>query len=588
MTEQLQTQEDQNKMANKKVDALVVGAGPTGLTLACELARHGVSFRIIDKLSVASDKSKALAVHSRSLEVLEDMGIVERFLAFGLKVRGVNIFADSKQIADLSLDELDGHYSFALTLPQTDTERLLMEHLDQHGHCVERGFELVDIRQDENGVESTVRTAAGAEEVIKSRWVVGCDGAHSAVRKLNNMDFVGTKYPDFFYLSDVKVDGAVNYNEIYVFNTESGLLALFPYGGNRYRLAATMPSQEEDPTKAGIEPSIEEFQAIADERSTFSLQLSEQLWSTGIYIHRRHVNHYREGNCFVAGDAAHIHSPAGGQGMNTGIQDAYNLAWKMALVAKDLSSDKLLDTYNDERLGIALGVLRLTDFMMRVNTLKNPVAKHLRNTLAPVLTAQEVIQKRIKHDIAELSLNYRKSPIVEEHSTSALKAIPHKKDMPTLADIFEFTRGPGAGDRAPDGYISVRNYPVRLYEMLWGTTHTLLVFSGDETSDDEMKQFQNIASGITQSHRDLVKAIFIVDSEESVKKCAPHLESFKDQVQLVADWEMSIHHRYSAGANCMYLIRPDKYIGFRSQPMDLNLLTAHLNRIFDRALLQIT
>jgi 2-polyprenyl-6-methoxyphenol hydroxylase-like FAD-dependent oxidoreductase len=573
-------------MSEQNVDVLIVGAGPTGLTLACELARHGVSFRIIDKTAVASDKSKALAIHARSLEVLEDMGIVDKFLTFGLKLKAVNVFADNKQIAHLALDELDSFYSFTLSLPQSDTERILMERLAELGHSVERSMEVVALTQSNDTVECKVKTASGSEELIRTRWTVGCDGAHSVVRKQLKLDFTGTKYPDLMQLGDVEIHGPLVKDELYVFNSDKGLLALFPYGGNRYRLAAVRGEEDgqSDPGDKDLpHPTLEELQELTDARSLFPLQLSNQHWSTALYLHRRHVSQYKVGNCFLAGDAAHIHSPAGGQGMNTGIQDSYNLAWKLALVAKGIASDTILDSYNSERLGIALGVLKLTDFMMKVNMLKNPVAKKLRNALAPVLTAQEVIQKRARGGISELSLNYRESPIVEEHVTSIVQTLTNKQDMPSLTDHFEFRNGPEAGDRAPDSFLcGGGEEPLRMHEVFRGTKHVLVLFSGDETSQEEIESFKATAAGIARLPQNLVDMVVVVDSDESKKRCA-QLETIAN-VRVFSDWEKSSHHRYGAGASCMYLIRPDGYVGFRSQPMDLNLLNAYFARIFDRAL----
>ena len=579
-------------MPDGNVEVLIVGAGPTGLTLACELARHGVSFRIVDKSAVASSMSKALAVHARTLEIFEDMGIVDRFLTYGLKLKAINVFADDKQIAHMTLDELDSVYSFALSLPQSDTERILMERLGELGHSVERAVEVLALTQQSDGVECRIKSDSSGEEVIKTRWVVGCDGAHSIVRKQLKLEFAGSKYPDLLQLGDVEIDGPLVHDELYVLNSEKGLLALFPYGGNRYRLAGVdldEGKQQVASDKSLPDPTLEELQAMVDERSQFPLKLSNLHWSTALYSHRRHVSQYRVGNCFLAGDAAHIHSPAGGQGMNTGIQDSYNLAWKLALVSRGIASDTLLDSYNEERLGIALGVLKLTDFMMKVNTLKNPVAKKLRNTLAPVLTAQEVIQKRARSGIAELSLNYRESPIVEEHLLPIVETIAPKQDMPSISDHFAFKNGPEAGDRAPDAFLSppVTKVdedvePIRLHELLRGTKHILLIFSGDKTTHEEIDLFKSIAANIGKLPDDLVEMIIIVDSEESKKHCA-QLDTI-DNVRVLADWEMSSHHRYGAGANCMYLVRPDGYVGFRSQPVDLKLLLAYFKRIFDKAI----
>lgn len=624
----------QNNLAPaENVDVLVVGAGPTGLTLACELARHNVSFRLIDKAAVASDKSKALAVHARSLEVFEDMGIVDRFLTRGLKIRGINIFAEGNQIAHMTLDELDSLYSFTISLPQSDTERILIERLAELGFAVERAVELVELKQDSSTVECKVRTADGNEATIKSRWVVGCDGAHSVVRKQLNLQFSGSKYPDLLQLGDVEIYGDLRSDELYVFNSDEGLLALFPYGGDRYRIAASKTAEHDETDqviKSLPEPTLAELQAISNRRSPIALTLSNPHWTNALYLHRRHVSQYRVGNCFLAGDAAHIHTPAGGQGMNTGIQDSYNLAWKIALVAKGIASDTILDSYNSERLGIALGVLKMTDFMMNVNTLKNPIAKKLRDALAPVLTAQEVFQKRARSSISELGLNYRESPIVEEHVSPMINAVARKPDMPTLADCFEFKNGPEAGDRAPDSFLNDHEQqPIRLHELLRGTKHTLLIFSGDETSEAEIEQFKNIADTISELVSDLINVVVIVDSEESRERCAtwnkagsatecgtgsesaPETEFSRVDAQKVslhqhvdrvvhdadspsqhvgvfADRDGSTHQRYGAGANCMYMIRPDGYVGFRCQPMDLELLVDYLKRIFNRALASST
>jgi 2-polyprenyl-6-methoxyphenol hydroxylase-like FAD-dependent oxidoreductase len=582
-------------MDKHDVDVLIVGAGPTGLTLACELARHWVSFRIIEKDAEPSRKSKALAVHSRSLEVFEDMGIVDRFLAIGLKLKGINVYADNKQIAHLTLDELDSYYSFALTLAQSETERLLSERLNELGGLIERCRELTAIAQQKNGVKATVSSEDGSFETINCRYLVGCDGAHSMVRKKLGVEFEGDRYPQLMHLGDVVVSGLPREDEIYVFNSQPGLVAFFPYGKGRYRVAASMtegePEVKEQAESGAVSirnPTLEELQDAADRRCPYKVKLSDFDWSAALYIHCRHVTHYRVGNAFLAGDAAHIHSPAGGQGMNTGIQDSYNLAWKLGLVVKGVSSDTILDTYEHERLGIALGVLRMTDFMMKVNTLKNPVAKHLRNALAPVLTAQEVVQRRVKNEIAELSLNYRDSPIVSEHTSPVVQSLVKTGDMPDLIDCLQFKNGPEPGERAPDGFLirsgssSEGIESDRLFELLRGVRHVLLLFSGDETSKQEISTFKAFAQKMRTDYRDLVKTIIIVDSHESLLRCKSEIAESEDGVMVRQDFEMSCHHKYGAGANCLYLVRPDGYVGFRSQPIDLKQLQDYLAFIFDR------
>jgi len=568
-------------MTDKKtdLDVLVVGGGPTGLTMAIQLARQGVNFRVIDKYKEPSDKSKALGVHSRTLEILDDFGVIDEFLASGVEVNIINVFADGKRIAHLTLDELDSPFPFALCLPQSRTEELLRKLLGSFGKSVEHSLELVEMEQLSDRVIATIIDADGNRQEISCRYLVGCDGSHSKVRHLLGLDFEGEQYPETFLLADVSVEGDIAENEINVFNNGDGLLAIFPYGNNRYRIVGdigeTAPSEKE--------PDLAEVQKVVDERCPTKLSLGDPRWIAAFAIHRRHVNRYRVGRVFIAGDAAHIHSPAGGQGMNTGIQDACNLAWKLALALSGRVSEDFLESYNDERLAIALGVLKMTDFMMKVNTTRNPVAKHLRNKIAPLLSAQEVIQERMRNSISEHSLNYRKSAIVAEHAPSLIDSVvpPLKdlKDSHGLTGYMEFHRGPRAGDLAPDAFVESRKEtsPERLYPLLAGTRHNLLVLAGREPSRESLEKAAALIKSIDSDYGDIIDWHVIVDSHEDLDSLASLLN---DESRIATDWDHSVKHKYGADSACLYLIRPDGYIAFRSQPLDESTLRGYLNQHF--------
>jgi 2-polyprenyl-6-methoxyphenol hydroxylase-like FAD-dependent oxidoreductase len=327
------------------VKVLVIGAGPVGLTMASELARRGVSVRIIDKSHAPSQLSKALAVHARTLEVFEQMGAVDAFLTRGFRVSGMTAWlGPGNRTAEVNLANLDSPYPFVLDIPQSVTEEILIHHLKTFAVEVERQVELLSLAGKDDGVTAVLRHSDGREEIVHTGWVVGCDGAHSTVRHQLGVSFEGTPYPDLFALADVKIHWSLPQDRIQMFLTTDELVAAFPYGEGRYRLMTSIHPTNGD-EKPPLAPTLEWFQQVVDSRCGVAATLSDAVWMDTFHSHLRHAKQTRFGRIFLVGDAAHIHSPAGGQGMNTGIQDAYNLAWKLALVAEGSAVQSLLDSY---------------------------------------------------------------------------------------------------------------------------------------------------------------------------------------------------------------------------------------------------
>ncbi len=309
--------------------ALVVGAGPVGLTMAAHLHHHGVACRIVDSSPQPSDKSKALVIWARSLEMLDDLGVVGDFTAAGRFLQGARFHAGRRTLVHLTFQTPGTEYPRPLMLAQSETERLLAEHLRRVGVAVERPVELTAFADRGDHVEASLRHAGGREEQVRCDWLLGCDGAHSTTRKQLGLEFAGEADPNDFLLADCRIDG-IPQDELSLFWHSRGVLGFFPFGEGRCRVIADMgrapgPGHPPDPTLAQV-------QAVVDERGPGGVRLSEAVWLAGFRIHERKVADYRRGRVFLAGDAAHIHSPAGGQGMNTGMQDAWNLAWKLALV----------------------------------------------------------------------------------------------------------------------------------------------------------------------------------------------------------------------------------------------------------------
>ncbi|HEY1601620.1 MAG TPA: FAD-dependent monooxygenase [Pirellulales bacterium] len=530
------------------IDALVVGAGPVGLTMAAELARHGLTCRLIDKCAEPSDKSKALVLWSRSLEMLDAMGTAAPFVEAGLRVHGASIYSRGERLLRVSL-QVESPFDYALMIPQSETERLLAVHASRCGIETERSVELTTFAADACGVTSTMRLANGADEQVRSAWLMGCDGAHSTVRHTLGINFTGEAELSDWLLADVHIGGSLPTDEISIYFHREGVLALFPIVGGRFRIIADLGTSQH--ASRPTDPSLADVQTIVDGRGPGGLVLRDPVWLAGFRINERKVADYRHGRVFLAGDAAHIHSPAGGQGMNTGMQDAFNLAWKLALVHHGNASDVLLDSYASERGKVGDQVLRNAGIMTKAATLRNPLAQGFRDGLYRLFGSLQVVQHAISGTLTELSINYRHSPISGEHQRSP------------LAHFWGGRGGVAAGDRAPDAPLvnATSGQTLQLFDLLRGTRHVLLLLSGIE-AESGMRSLAEIQAAACAQYPNLL-SVYIV-----ALRGTPGVTHF--------DSDLSLHNRYGAGLSALYLIRPDGYVGFRSQPANGDALIAHL------------
>ena len=520
---------------------LIVGAGPVGLTMACELARHGVGCRIIDKAAQRSETSKALAIFPRTLEVFETMNVIEPVLNAGLRLRGIRIHNQREQIAGVELSSIQSPYPFVLSLPQSETERMLIERLASFGVSVERNRELVDLTQTDSGVHAVFRDAGGREEAIESPWLIGCDGAHSATRHLLGMEFQGAPYDESFVLADVKIEGAISKDYANLFFSDEGIFAIIAFNSEYSRIIANIPVESRAQDLPDF--TFEEIQAIAERRGPPDLRLSDPIWISRFQISHRIVSQFRKLRVFLAGDSAHIHSPAGGQGMNTGIQDAFNLAWKLALVIRDRAPVQLLGSYHVEREPVARGVLNLTDRITRMATIRNPIVQTARNILLPIVSGIDFLEEKIADRLAELTVNYRSSPIVENHGTGT----------------------PRAGDRAPDAELRDENGKARrLFELFREPRHVLLLFLGALPSDESETFQQQLSDWLGE-----VIQVYRITRSRSPNASGGLLD--------ISGNVHSLYHMLNGG---VILVRPDGYVAFRCDRFDAAKFRNYLTRIF--------
>jgi 2-polyprenyl-6-methoxyphenol hydroxylase-like FAD-dependent oxidoreductase len=427
---------------------LVVGAGPTGLVLAANLLSRGIPVRIIDKAVAPAWQSRAVGLHARSLELLDTMGLAETFIAHGHQVRRFRICAGRRSLLNLDLSRNGSRFGFILHLPQNETERLLRLRVEQLGGAVEQGVELLGLNQQNDQVCAKLRDAAGHEIEVSAGYVVGCDGAHSRVRHELGLAFAGQPYPNDWLLADVALDGIARDDEIRSFYRPNGLpLVCLPMGGKRWRLV--MPNAGD---RAGRPPTLDDIKELVAQRAPWRIDVSDPGWLATFRCQLRSTTTYRCGRALLAGDAAHIHSPAGGQGMNTGMMDAHNLAWKLALVANG-APEALLDTYGQERVPVAAEVLRLSDKMIGWATMRQPVKRALRNAFVPAATRLPTVQKRAARRLSQMSLGYPSSPLVRPGAG----------------------RGPRPGERMPDLEVRTNAGAMRLHRALGQGRHVLLV-----------------------------------------------------------------------------------------------------------------
>jgi 2-polyprenyl-6-methoxyphenol hydroxylase-like FAD-dependent oxidoreductase len=365
-------------MAELDREVVVVGAGPTGLALGAELHRLGVSALIVDRLAAGENTSRASAVHARTLEVLEPVGATAELIRQGLAVQIFRIRNRSGVLATIDFKDLKTKYPFTLMCPQNRVEAILLERLQSFGGNVERPAEVIDVLQREDYVEVRVKNASDAQ-TIRAKWVAGCDGAHSVVREHAAIPFEGGAYDESFILADVEMDWPLDREEVSLFYADQGLLLVAPLPGNLFRIVAMVE-------QASPQPSMADFESILKERGLENAPISirRMPWSSRFHIQHRIATALRQGNILLAGDAAHVHSPAGGQGMNVGIQDAVSLATALHQTLRS-GDDAALDKWQEDRLKIAHSVVDMTDRLTKVATLSSPALKALRNTIVEVI-----------------------------------------------------------------------------------------------------------------------------------------------------------------------------------------------------------
>jgi len=537
-------------MKDELVDVLVVGAGPVGLVLASELVRHGVSVRVIEKVAERPRVSKGLTIHSRSLETFDLMGLADRLVEAGFRSRGLNLSSDTGSHAFVSMGDLPGRFPYILILPQWRTEEIVEGHLAGQGVAVERQRELLELRPRSGQVDAVVELPDGDREAIRARWVVGCDGAHSAVRKGSGIEFAGQPYPWAAQVMDIQLDTDEPIDVLENYTTKRGFVMFMPFADGTHRVI-TMDHAQHD---AHV-PTVAENQALIDTVvSAKRIQLvGDPVWSShlGVLQHRQATT-YRKGRVLLAGDAAHINFPTGGQGMNAGINDSVNLAWKLALTLRGQASAGLLDSYEEERHPVAKAVGKLTHRMSKLYTVRHPLGLLVRKRFLKVVGHKRSLQQKMAMGLSGHAVSYDETARGRTLSNGALGAKAVQAGAPA----------PEVHLLAPDGA------PVRLYELLREPFFHLFLLVPPGASETALASVQKVLTEVRTRHPGVVTphVVFTDVAEGPADLGEPAL----------ADPTGEFASRYGASAPAAILVRPDGFVGAHLSGLDAGAIDTAL------------
>ena len=512
---------------------LIIGAGPTGLMMASQLARFGVDFIIVDQKSTITDKSKALAVQARTMEAYQQMGISEAAIEQGMIGRAVNFVINGKQLRRIDLSNIGeglSPYPYITMLEQSKNEALLNNFIEEKGNGVLWNTSFDSFTQNENHVTAILNHKDGEQLTIQADWMIGADGASSPVRKQLGMTFKGDTHEQTFFVADVQLTWKFEGHELFICLDKNNFMACFPMiGAGHFRLVGAVPVSLLNKPDLSFEDVLVDLLP----KLNFDLQLQNVRWFATYKIHHRVVNDFQRGRCFLAGDAAHIHSPAGGQGMNTGLMDAYNLAWKLALVVQEKASPKLLKTYNEERLPFANQLVNTTDTAFEAIVSNNPLIQFFRLNILPTVvktvTSFETPRKLAFKTVSQIGLNYRKASLNRNHEDGNFTS-----------------KAPKAGDRFP--YFPTKDGTT--FDWLKGTSFKVLYFYDRENT-------------------------------AVAQHLGNYLEFSKLDIQLLTlakKDDTTIFDDLGIRQSALFIIRPDMYIGYRSSSVDLEDLEIYFEQ----------
>lgn len=527
-------------MSREEETVLITGAGPTGLVMANLLSRMDIPFFLIDKEQGPSRDSKAFGIHARSLEIFDQLGVAKRAVNEGNIDNTIHLIVKGREAEKVRLTNIlpgETNYPYLLILQQNKLEKILIDSLEEQGQTVHWKHELTQLEQNKKGVTVTIRNGSGEEKKSRFQYLIGCDGAGSTVRKQAGFSFKGKTFSPTFYLADCEINWQYPHGDIYFIFSPRYLSGVFSFPEkNRYRIFNFMNSSVGKGENSKL--SSEDIQNILDSNPNLSMEATKIDWTSVFKIHSRYTSSFKKDRIFLAGDAAHVHSPAGAQGMNTGIQDSYNLAWKLSLVIKEKAKPKLLNTYNEERYKIAKKLHQTTDRLFQLMTHQNKLMDFFRLYIIPkvfkILFGIKWLRKQNFRRLSQLAINYRYSSLSKEGS---------KKGF--------YRKAPKPGDRAPYCKMILNREESDIFQLFKCTHFTLLIAFSDPENQEAAKNINDHFTNLS-----------ILPM--NIHNIAPETGG-------------SFFDVYGVKKNAVFIVRPDGYIGFCSSGLDFREIKDYLN-----------
>lgn len=551
---------------SQSTDVLILGAGPVGMTVANELARHGVKPRIVDKAPSIREVSKAMILHVRTQEVLDKVGVADWLRREAEPLKEVVVHAYGKHIGSWDLDDIDSPYEHPLIIGQNRTQHALLDMLNSRGIDVDWNTEAISLQLDSDEVRTVLKGLDGREDTVCSRYIVGSEGSNSLVRRTLNFTFEGERYSgEQFIQVDCRIRWALPKGRSYLFLTSDGYMMVIEFPNDLVRIFISLPDK---PGSAGgqaaaaqlgaveattEEPTLDEIKHHLTRLSGFSCELSNPVWLARYRTSHRYSNHFSQGRAFIAGDAAHVHVPIGGQGMNTGIQDGFNLGWKLAGVVKGELKPTVLDSYHAERHPVAVSLIKGTDFAYTGILHPSEARQRAARMFGPYLIRNSRVQEFMRNTLEELRIFYPDSPLNLELGGA---------------------RGPKPGERVLDATLvrAADLATVSINELTRATSWTLLLFTGTAV-DCDVEALAKLGNDIEKSLASRVAVHPVIAGPVVPAGLKESSSALLDQLHIA-------HERYGVSGPAFYLLRPDTYVAARGPMTAAARLTAHLAEIF--------
>lgn len=535
---------------------LIVGAGPTGLALGIGLRRHGINCCIIDRLEAPSPYSRALGLHARSLEIFEALDVLAPIRKASRRLKAVSVYGDKGFLFELDLTSLKAPYPWVLSCPQSEVEAVLIDRYRMLGGELIRSAELLDFRQDGSGVQARIRQGAEVQ-TLNAELLVGADGVGSTVREQLGIGFNGVDYSEHFLLADVPWDAAPWSNDrSHGFLQEEGLLLALPLPQG-WRLI--MARREPPETPLSLAPFSERLTSILGDVP----DLGEPRWLSQFSVQRRLAQHFRRNRVFLAGDAAHVQSPLGAQGMNTGLADAFNLSWKLAFYLKGFGQGALLDSYEQERRPVAEKMLYGVDMLSRASLVKLPLLRRSRDSLLKLAGSRRNISSRLLRTASQLDVHYRNSPLVT---------------CGPEADVGWRHQGPLPGDRLPDAALkSVRTGHLhQLHGLLRKPVHHLLLQLSESPEHNERLVMYALSDRLGQEYRERVH-LTVIAARATANEDVPR----EGTTRIWRDHEGEFASAFGDQGR-LWLMRPDGHLAYRAPVSNADDLLGYLERVLGK------